>query len=80
MAPKRARQVTLWLSLFGVSLSGALSCRELFGSGVLSCPSPGAPGTLFGYPACVYGFFMYLILAVVSALGLAGTRNRTPVV
>jgi hypothetical protein len=25
---------------------------------------------VFGYPACVYGFFMYVIIAGLAALGL----------
>ena len=58
------------LSLFGVVFSGVLSYQELFAHTALVCPSPGAPGTVFGYPACVYGFFMYLILSVTSGLAL----------
>jgi hypothetical protein len=34
-----------------------------------TCPSPGAPGTVFGYPSCVYGFVMYLLVASVAAWG-----------
>lgn len=59
------------IAILGALFSGYLSYQELFAfGGVSSCPSPGAPGTVFGYPACVYGFFMYLILVVVSGLGL----------
>ena len=42
----------------------------------ISCPAFGAPGTVFGYPACVYGFFMYVTIAVISALGLRALRGR----
>ncbi len=69
---KRALQIILGVSLFGVGFSGLLTYHELFGHAALSCPSPGAPGTVFGYPACVYGFFMYLIVAAVAAAGLVG--------
>lgn len=48
------------ISLFGVAFSGFLSYQDVFGRAATSCPAPGAPGTVFGYPACVYGFFMYL--------------------
>ena len=67
---KRALWIIFAISLFGVAFSGFLSYREVFGAGAATCPAPGAPGTVFGYPACVYGFFMYLIIAVVSAAGL----------
>jgi uncharacterized membrane protein len=62
MTAKKALQLILAVSLFGVAFSGALSYQELFGAGATTCPAPGAPGTVFGYPACVYGFFVYLIL------------------
>lgn len=76
MTAKRALQLILAISLFGVAFSGVLSYRELFGTGAVKCPAPGAPGTVFGYPACVYGFFMYLILAALAGAGLS-YRNRT---
>ncbi len=70
MTERRALQVIFGISMFGTAFSGVLSYREVFGTTALSCPAPGAPGTVFGYPACVYGFFMYLLIAVVSGLGL----------
>ncbi len=72
-----ALRVVLGLSLFGVAFSGVLTYRELFGTTALSCPAPGAPGTVLGYPACVYGFLMYVAIAVVSSLGLRGARRMT---
>ena len=74
MHPRLALQSILALSLCGTLFSGALTYNELFGASALSCPAPGAPGTVFGYPACVYGFFMYLTIVVFSALGLRGVR------
>ena len=71
----RALQGTLFVSLCGALFSGVLTYRELFAS-ALACPSPGAAGTIFGYPACVYGFFMYCILVAVSIFGLTGARHR----
>ena len=74
---KRALQIILGISLFGVAFSGVLSYREIFGHTAAVCPSPGAPGTVLGYPACVYGFFMYLIVAGTAVAGLlAGRRSR----
>jgi uncharacterized membrane protein len=72
----RALQLSFVLSVMGTLFSGVLSYRELFGQTALVCPAPGAPGTLLGYPACVYGFFMFLALAIVTGLGLwAGSRD-----
>ena len=74
MSMKRALQVVFTISLIGVAFSGTLTYRELTGATALTCPSPGAPGTIFGYPACVYGLLMYAILAIVSGLGLRKSR------
>ena len=74
MHPRLALQSILGLSLFGTLFSGVLTYNELFGASALSCPAPGAPGTVFGYPACVYGFFMYLTIVVIAALGLRAFR------
>lgn len=76
MTAKKALQLILAVSLFGVAFSGALSYKELFGSSATTCPAPGAPGTVFGYPACVYGFFVYLILTGLAAAGLAAIRRE----
>lgn len=75
MTMKRALQVVFAISLIGVAFSGTLTYRELTGQSAQVCPSPGAPGTILGYPACVYGLVMYAILAVVSGVALlAGSR------
>lgn len=67
---KRALQVILALGIFGLLFSGVLTYHELFGAAAETCPAPGAPGTVFGYPACVYGFFMYLAITVTASVGL----------
>ena len=72
----RALQAAFLLSLAGTLFSGVLTYRELFGSSALACPAPGAPGTVFGYPACVYGFFVFLTLTVVTGLGLRAGRHE----
>jgi uncharacterized membrane protein len=74
MSMKHTLQVVFAISLIGVAFSGSLTYRELTGATALTCPSPGAPGTIFGYPACVYGLAMYTILAIVSGLGLRNGR------
>lgn len=70
MTMKRALQLILAVSVFGLLFSGVLTYHEVFGVSPQSCPAPGAPGTVFGYPACVYGFFMYLTIAVIASVGL----------
>lgn len=74
---RRALYTILGVSLFGLAFSGTLTYRELFAHTAATCPSPGAPGTILGYPACVYGFFMYLIIVGSALAGLvAGRRSR----
>lgn len=76
MTAKRALTIILAISLFGIAFSGFLSYQELFGTAAASCPAPGAPGTVLGYPACVYGFFMYLALAFFAVAGIDAGRRR----
>ena len=75
MNPKRALQIIASISWVGILFSGTLTYQEFFGGLALSCPAPGAPGTVLGYPACVYGFFMYIALAVIAWLGLRSFRK-----
>jgi hypothetical protein len=75
MTAKRTLQLILGISLFGVAFSGRLSYLELTGETALMCPSPGAAGTIFGYPACVYGLLMYTIIAGLAAWGLLSLRG-----
>lgn len=69
MSVKRWIQAAVAISLFGAIFSGGLTYRELF-QGAAKCPAPGAPGTVFGYPACVYGFVMYMALLIVCSFAL----------
>jgi len=76
---KRALLIILVFALAGLAFSGTLTYREVFASAA-KCPSPGAPGTILGYPACVYGFFMYLAITITAIVGLrAGRRTEQPV-
>jgi hypothetical protein len=73
MTARRALQVILGISLFGLMFSGFLTYREFFASQPVAACSPiGAPGTILGYPPCVYGFFMYLAIVGMAAWGLKG--------
>ena len=70
---------TLWmvfaLSLAGVAFAGTLTYREFQGTAA-SCPAVGTPGTVFGYPACVYGLAFYTVLALISGFALLRTRGN----
>lgn len=74
MTMRRALQVIAVIGVIGLSFSGVLSYHEVFGAGAVKCPAPGAPGTVLGYPACVYGFFMYLAVVIVAIAGLRSGR------
>lgn len=77
MTATRALQAILVIGLLGSAFSGVLSYRELFGDSLEQCPAPGAPGTVLGYPACVYGFFMFALVAGIAAWGLRACRRAT---
>lgn len=76
MMMKRSLQLILTLSLLGIMFSGSLTYREVFAKTAAPCPSPGAPGTILGYPACVYGLVMYLAIAITATVGLVAGRRE----
>lgn len=67
MKARTALKAIAWISAAGMLFSGYLSYSELF-AGV--CRLGGGCSSVGGVPACVYGFVMYLIVFIVSALGL----------
>lgn len=76
MFERTALKIVFGLSLLGTAFSGTLSYLELFCNVASSCPAIAPAGTpLLGYPACVYGFGMFVILTLVSGYGLWGKRN-----
>ena len=75
---RRALQIILGLSVLGVGFSGTLTYREICGAPATGCSVAGGPATLLGFPACVYGLVMYLLVAATAAAGLlAGRAART---
>lgn len=71
-----ALRAILYVSIFGLLFSGYLSYQEFFGdTDNAGCVAVGQPGTILGYPPCIYGFFMYLLIVIVAALGLRGKKN-----
>lgn len=75
---KRALQLILVFALAGLVFSGTLTYREVFAS-TATCRSAGTPGTIFGFPTCVYGFFMYLAITITAIVGLIAGRRSSEV-
>ena len=69
MTMKHALQAALVISIAGAAFSGFLTYRD-FVAHTAACAPLAPAGTIFGYPPCVYGLGMYLLLVVVSVLGL----------
>jgi ABC-type tungstate transport system substrate-binding protein len=67
---RRALTAILVISVIGVVFSGTLTYREMCGAAGGGCSAVGAPGTILGYPACVYGLVMYLLLVAIASFGL----------
>lgn len=79
MNQRNILRIIFILSFLGTTFSGALSYMEIFGS-TASCPAVGVPGTIYGYPACVYGFGMFALLTVMSAVGVwKGEKSETKI-
>lgn len=75
MKKELALKIIMWIALAGLAFSGYLSYTELFAGfcgaaklGVGLCTNVG------GIPACVYGFVMYLIILIISILGLKSKK------
>lgn len=71
MKKETALKIILAISIAGMLFSGYLSYTEVFAGycgttelGMGSCTN------VFQIPACVYGFFMYLIVFIVALMGL----------
>lgn len=76
MTKNLALNIIFITSILGLAFSGILSYRELFmGQCQLSFVFCGtATGPILGLPACVYGFFMYLFIFIISLMGLRSKK------
>lgn len=80
---RRAKIITIVFALLGVSLSGYLTYWNYFGkvcyqnplSSIVSCGGPQRV-LIFGQPTCVYGFAMFLAVAIVAIAGLRATPKK----
>lgn len=78
MSYKSAVWIIFYISIAGLLFSGYLSYNELFvpggcGQTVISCGSK--PVDIAGLPACVYGFIMYLVIFMLTAVSLYTNRK-----
>jgi uncharacterized membrane protein len=75
MKQKTALKIILWISVAGMLFSGYLSYGELFAkSCYASSLGMGGCTNVVGIPACVYGFVMYLIVFIISILGVRSKK------
>ncbi len=74
MKKQTALKVILILSIAGLLFSGYLSYTELFQKLAGYCYSATCSQEISGIPVCVYGFFMYLIIFVLTVLGLKAKK------
>ena len=72
MVKQKALKIIMIISIIGILFSGYLSYQELFtGTCNVDAVNCGIKTNLIGgLPACVYGFFMYLLVFIISLLGL----------
>jgi len=76
MKPTLALKIILGISVAGMLFSGYLSYTELFaGYCGASQLGMGSCTNVFHIPACVYGFVMYLLVFVITLLGLKGKKE-----
>jgi uncharacterized membrane protein len=71
MKKQTALKTILIISILGMLFSGYLSYGELVAK---SCYATqlglGSCSVVVGIPACVYGFVMYLVVFIISVIGL----------
>lgn len=70
-----ALRAILGIGTAGLLFSGYLSVQELFDSCSAGCPVIDPSSTVLGYPACFYGFIMYLAIVIIAALEFKPKRT-----
>jgi uncharacterized membrane protein len=76
MSTKRVLQIIVALGAAGTAFSGYLTASELTRPAVTTCTPIGEPGTVLGYPPCIYGLVMYLAITALAFAGLLGLSRR----
>ncbi len=72
MEKQVALRVIFFISLVGVLFLGYLSFTEIFKQ--VCALGTGTCSNVFRLPACVYGLIMYLVLLIISILGLRSKK------
>ncbi|MFA6553365.1 MAG: hypothetical protein WCT27_02980 [Patescibacteria group bacterium] len=79
MKMKTALIAVLAVAIGGIIFSGYLSYYNIWGPGcsqaIISCGPK--PLKIFGLPQCIYGFFMYLIVAILSVVAIIKNNSRS---
>ena len=70
MNKELALKIINGISVVGMLFSGYLSYSEIF----TKVCAIGGCSILGGVPACVYGFFMYLLVFIVSLIGILSKK------
>ncbi len=71
MRKQTALKSIMWIAIAGMLFSGYLSYGELIAKSCYATAlGMGACTTVFQIPACIYGFVMYVLVLIVSILGL----------
>lgn len=79
MSYKKTTLIVFLISIAGLLFSGYLSYLELFipQGCVVSPVSCGTSGfTIADLPACVYGFFMYVSIFLITGFALLNNKNK----
>jgi uncharacterized membrane protein len=75
MSKDTVLKTILGISIAGMLFSGYLSYTELFaGFCGASKLGMGSCSNVFQIPACVYGFFMYLAVFIITIVGLKSKK------
>ncbi len=69
MTSKSSLQILVALGYLGMAFSGYLSYGELYGNSAASCSLQGGSCNIMGYPACIYGFFMFAAVTIIACMG-----------
>ncbi len=79
MKVKTTLLIVFVIALLGVAFSGYLTYYNYWGGGcqeaIVSCGGGGKTVEIFGLPTCVYGLFMFSLVAILSLIGLAKNKR-----
>jgi len=70
MDPMLSLKIIFGISILGLLFSGYLSYTEIF----KQTRTLGSCTSVAKIPVCVYGFFMYLLVLIISLLGIFGSK------